>query len=94
MEKSNEYFFTLDTDGKDKVMVIGDYFRLGSMKAEIFDGVAWEVLDNLPVTMSYVNAVLHEGKIIITGNQQLEVAGISSHCIPLNIGSFLIEENM
>jgi len=56
-----------DTDGKDKVIVIGDYYTFGTIKAEIFDGVSWEVLDNLPVTMSYANAVLYKDKVIVTG---------------------------
>ena len=64
-------FSPVDTDGKDKVIVIGDYYTFGTIKAEIFDGVSWEVLDNLPVTMSYANAVLYKDKVIVTGKQLL-----------------------
>ena len=59
--------FLLDSDGKEKVMVIGDFYYRGTQKVEIFDGISWEVLDDLPVTMSYTNAVLYKDKIIVTG---------------------------
>merc|ERR1711860_65056 len=57
-----------DSDGKEKVMVIGDNYSYDDdINAEIFDGVSWEILENPPVTMSNVEAVLYKDKVIVTG---------------------------
>jgi len=59
-----------DTDGKDKVMVIGNGYWYEPAKAEIYDGVSWEVLEDLPsdvAGMQYPKAVFYKEKIIVTG---------------------------
>jgi len=57
-----------DTDGKEKVMVMGDYYySVAGQKVELFDGESWELLDDPPFAMTAVNAVLYKDKIIVTG---------------------------
>ena len=54
---------SLDIDGKDKVIVIGEY------GVELYDGVAWEVLEEFPAEIYDPQVVFYKGKVIVTGDQ-------------------------
>ena len=71
MTRSLINLISIDTDSSKKIMVIGgNGDSMSRTTAELFDGNSWTVLDELPIEILDVKAVVYKGKVTVTGQDQ------------------------